>query len=68
MTPHRPVFWDIETTWPFYLLAALAVGAFLFGVWIHLKVWEKAVGRRGIPMGRGNFRNFFLDGLLGSQN
>ena len=67
MTPHRPVFWDIETTWPFYLLAALAVGAFLFGVWIHLKVWEKAVGRRGIPMGRGNFRNFFLDGLLGRR-
>ncbi len=42
MSAQRPMFWQIESTWIFYLLAAVAVVLFLIGAGSHIWVWRKS--------------------------
>ncbi len=41
MSAHRIMFWQIEYTWLFYLLSAIAVLLFLIGAGSHIWVWKK---------------------------
>ena len=39
MMPERPLFWGIHQPWLFYLLAALALVIFGFGVALRVRPW-----------------------------
>jgi Fe-S oxidoreductase/nitrate reductase gamma subunit len=67
MTPYRVSYWSIESVWIFYILAAVAAGAFLFGVISHVSVWTRGVRRQGIRFSGQGILNLFLDGLLGKR-
>ena len=67
MTPSRTSYWLIQHVWVFYLLAALAVGVFLFGLVIHVSVWIKGIRRQKIPFSWRGISNLFLDSLLGRR-
>jgi Fe-S oxidoreductase/nitrate reductase gamma subunit len=67
MTPSRTSYWLIQHVWVFYLLAALAVGVFLFGVIIHVSVWIKGIKRQKIPFSWHSISNLFLDGVFGRR-
>jgi len=67
MTPSRTSYWLIQHVWVFYLLAALAVGVFLFGLVIHVSVWIKGIKRQKIPFSWRGISNLFLDSLLGRR-
>jgi len=67
MIPSRTSYWLIQHVWVFYLLAAVAVGVFLFGVIIHASVWIKGIRRQTIPFSWRGISNIFLDGLLGRR-
>ena len=42
MTPERELFWKINESWLFYVLAALSVCLFLLGIAAHLLLWRKS--------------------------
>ena len=65
--PFRASYWQIDPVWVFYLVAALAVAVFLFGVYTRLSVWVKGVRRQRIPVSGEGFRSLLLDGLLGRR-
>ncbi len=44
MTPERPQFWGIETTWPFYALAALSLALFAWGLARRVQRWHQVPG------------------------
>jgi Fe-S oxidoreductase/nitrate reductase gamma subunit len=67
MTPSRTSYWLIQHVWVFYLLAALAVGVFLFGLVIHVSVWIKGIRRQKIPFSWRGISNLFLDGVFGRR-
>jgi len=67
MTPHRILFWQIQPVWLFYLLAAMAVGVFFFGLISHVRIWARGVRRQSIPFLWNNLSNIFLDGFLGRR-
>ena len=67
MIPHRISYWNIQPVWLFYLLAALAIGIFIFGVITHVSVWIKGIRRQNIPFLLPNISNLFMDGLLGRR-
>ncbi len=67
MTPYRTSYWCIQHVWIFYLLAAVAVGVFIFGLLIHVSVWTKGIKRQTIPFSWRGISNLFLDGLLGRR-
>jgi Fe-S oxidoreductase/nitrate reductase gamma subunit len=67
MTPSRTSYWHIEPVWVFYLVAALAVGVFLFGLIIHVSMWIKGIRRQKIPFSWRGISNLFVDGLLGRR-
>jgi Fe-S oxidoreductase/nitrate reductase gamma subunit len=67
MTPSRTSYWLIQHVWVFYLLAALAVGVFLFGLIIHVSVWIKGIKRQKIPFSWRGISNLFLDGVFGRR-
>jgi Fe-S oxidoreductase/nitrate reductase gamma subunit len=67
MTPSRTSYWLIQHVWVFYLLAALAVGVFLFGLVIHVSVWIKGIKRQKIPFSWRGISNLFLDGVFGRR-
>jgi Fe-S oxidoreductase/nitrate reductase gamma subunit len=67
MIPYRSSFWNIQHVWLFYLLAALAIGIFIFGIFTHISVWIKGVRRQNIPLELRGISNLFMDGLLGRR-
>jgi len=67
MTPYRASYWSIESVWVFYILAALALGVFAFGVIFHVSVWSKGARRQGVGFTAEGILNLFLDGLLGRR-
>jgi len=67
MTPYRVSYWSIESVWIFYVLAALAVAVFVFGVISHVSVWSRGARRQGIGFSGQGIFNLFLDGLLGRR-
>jgi len=67
MIPSRTSYWLIQHSWVFYLLAALAVAIFLFGLVIHVSVWIKGIKRQKIPFSWRGISNFFLDGVFGRR-
>ncbi|MEA2040059.1 MAG: heterodisulfide reductase-related iron-sulfur binding cluster [Thermodesulfobacteriota bacterium] len=64
-TPFRTSYWHIEPVWIFYVLAALAVLVFVYGLVTRLSVWLKGVKHQKIPFSREGIRDLVLDGLLG---
>jgi Fe-S oxidoreductase/nitrate reductase gamma subunit len=67
MAPYRTSYWHIEPVWLFYLLAAIAVGIFAFGLMAHLSVWMRGIRRQRIPFSWQGMANLILDGLLGRR-
>lgn len=67
MRPFRASYWHIEPVWVFYLLAAVALGVFVFGLVTHLSMWAKGVRRQKIPFSGRALRDLVLDGLLGRR-
>jgi Fe-S oxidoreductase/nitrate reductase gamma subunit len=67
MTPFRTSYWHIEHVWLFYLLAAIAVAIFVFGILVHLSVWMRGIRRQKIPFSRKGITMLIWDGLLGRR-
>jgi nitrate reductase gamma subunit len=67
MTPYRTSYWHIEPIWVFYLLAAIAVGFFAFGLIAHISVWARGIRRQKIPLSWQGISNLLLDGLVGRR-
>ena len=42
MTPHREHFWNLEAIWLFYVLVAVALTAFAYGIWRQVRRWRSA--------------------------
>jgi Fe-S oxidoreductase/nitrate reductase gamma subunit len=65
MMPERPIYWQIGEVWIFYVLAALTVGLFAYGVTAHIRVWLKsAAGNRTVFSGKA-LQQALLDTFLG---
>ncbi|MBN2123401.1 MAG: respiratory nitrate reductase subunit gamma [Deltaproteobacteria bacterium] len=67
MVPFRSSYWHIEPVWVFYLLAALSVGIFAVGLFMHLRVWLKGIRRGRIGFSPEGISRVILDGLLGRR-
>ena len=65
MIPYRTSYWHIQPVWMFYLLAAVTVGIFIFGLITHVSVWIKGIKRQAIHLSWSGISNILLDGLLG---
>ncbi|MCD4677470.1 MAG: 4Fe-4S dicluster domain-containing protein [Desulfobacula sp.] len=64
--PHRPLFWQIEHRWLFYVLAAVALIVFFCGLMFRVRIWCKSRG--ALP--KLNFRKIkplLTDGVLGRK-
>jgi Fe-S oxidoreductase/nitrate reductase gamma subunit len=67
MTPYRDMFWQIDNTLIFYILAGLATAFFLAGVAAYLHVWQKNAGTTAISFSKDAFKKAVLDTLLGRR-
>jgi Fe-S oxidoreductase/nitrate reductase gamma subunit len=67
MTLYRVSYWHIEPVWVFYVLAAVAVGIFFFGLLIHVSVWIRGIRRQRIEFSWHGVSNLIMDGLLGRR-
>jgi Fe-S oxidoreductase/nitrate reductase gamma subunit len=67
MIPYRTSYWHIEPVWLFYLLAAIAMGIFTFGLIVHLSVWMRGIRRQRIPFSWQGIAKLIWDGLLGRR-
>ncbi len=67
MVPEREYFWQIASPGLFYILAALAVGLFLLGVWRRVAVWSRGVKSRDVGSVREAFFRLLVDGVLGRR-
>ncbi len=67
MSPFRNSYWHIEPVWLFYILAAVAVAVFLFGVFVHVSVWTRGRKHQRIPFSGQAISNLLLDGMLGRR-
>ncbi|MCJ7810581.1 MAG: hypothetical protein MUP26_10005, partial [Desulfobulbaceae bacterium] len=65
MTPHRNMFWQIEPVWIFYLLATLATGLFLAGLFAYLQVWKKTAKSPEASYSGDALKKMILDVFLG---
>ena len=60
-------FWQIESVWLFYLMAALAAGLFTFGVLSRVRVWLRGLhGKGGLFSWRG-LERVLLEAFLGTR-
>ena len=67
MTPYRTMFWQIEDTRIFYVLAGLATGLFLAGVVAHIRVWKRSAKPLAITFSREELKRAILDTFLGRR-
>ena len=67
MTPHRNMFWQIEPVWIFYLLATLATGLFLAGLFAYLQVWKKTAKSPEASYSGDALKKMILDVFLGRR-
>ena len=67
MTPHRNMFWQIDSSWIFYLAAAFAITACLAGIAAVIHVWKKNAGSFKIPFSKTSLKNTLLDTFLGKR-
>lgn len=63
----RPIFWQLQNVWLFYLLSAAAVGIFAFGLYTRLSIWNRGVVRRATPFSWRGLVHILVDGLLGRR-
>jgi len=60
-------FWQIESVWLFYLIAALAAGVFTFGVLGRFRIWLRGLrGKGGLFSWRG-LERVLLDAFIGKR-
>ena len=67
MIPYRDMFWQIENTWIFYILAGLATALFLAGVAAFIHVWHKNAGNLAIAFSKDSLKITVLDTILGRR-
>jgi len=67
MTPVRTSYWHIAPVWLFYLLAAIAVGVFAFGLMAHVSVWMRGIRRQRIPFSWHGMAQLIWDGFFGRR-
>ena len=67
MVPHREMFWQIDSVWAFYVLAALATGLFAAGVAAHIHVWKKTAKSSGVSFSGAALKKMILDVFLGRR-
>jgi hypothetical protein len=67
MTPYRVSYWHIEPVWVFYVLAAVAVVIFIFGILTHVSVYIRGIRRQRIEFSWHGVSNLIMDGLLGRR-
>ena len=60
-------FWQIESVWLFYLMAALAAGLFTFGVATRVRVWAKGLRGKGSLFSWRGLERVLLDAFLGKR-
>jgi Fe-S oxidoreductase/nitrate reductase gamma subunit len=65
MIPQRPIYWQIENTWVFYILAAAATGLLVIGVAAHVRVWLKSAPGSRTDFSAQALGQAFLDVFLG---
>jgi len=67
MTPHRLIFWQIGSVWIFYVLAGVAIGLFLTGLAIYIRVWKKSAGPFAFSFSIEAIKRTILDTFLGRR-
>ena len=67
MTPNRSMFWQIDHVWIFYLIAVFATALFLAGMGVHIWVWKKSAGTKGVSFSRVALKKAILDAILGRR-
>jgi len=60
-------FWQIESVWLFYLMAALAAGLFTFGVVSRVRVWQRGLRGKGGLLSWQGLERVLLDAFLGKR-
>lgn len=66
MPPTRPLYWNIDFVWLFYLLAAVAIISFAYGMARRVVVWRIKSLEGGFPkIDLSRVDDLFRDGLLG---
>ncbi len=67
MNASPSMFWQIESVWFFYLMAALAVGLFTFGVLSRVRVWARGLRSGGALFSWRGLERVLLDAFLGKR-
>ena len=61
------MFWQIDHIWIFYVLAALSTAFFVGGMAVHILVWNKSAGNRGVSFSVDALKKMLLDVFLGRR-
>lgn len=67
MIPQRPTFWLIQNTGLFYLMALVAIGFFLFGIYRLLPILLRGIKSNSIPFSSKRLLKLLLDGIFGRR-
>ena len=67
MNASPSTFWQIESVWLFYLVAALAAGLFTFGVLARVRVWVRGLRSKGGLLSWRGLERVLLDAFLGKR-
>ena len=68
MLPTRPLYWNIDAVWLFYLFAALAVLSFGYGMARRVAVWRARSREGGLPaFAVSRVATMVRDGLVGAR-
>ena len=67
MIPERNYFWGIQSGWLFYVLAAITLAIFAFGIRNHISIWAKGIRCQSIPLSGQWVLNVCLEGLFGRR-
>ncbi len=64
---HRTMFWQIAEPWIFYLLAAIALGIFGFGLSVYIIVWKRSDSKASLKTSSAGLRTALVDVLIGKR-
>ena len=63
----RVHFWNIDSIWLFYVLAALSALVFLIGCYFHVSIWLAGIKRGKLILNTEGIINLLKDGVLGRR-
>ncbi|MDR3553642.1 MAG: heterodisulfide reductase-related iron-sulfur binding cluster [Syntrophobacteraceae bacterium] len=67
MIPERPMFWGIDYSWLFYVIAFVAICIFAVGVGIHISVWRKSKSKSNTSISWQAVKQSLLEIVSGAR-